>query len=395
MDWWTCGLGDLVPQGDNMASIKKRGKKYLVRWRSLEDIERGKTCPDFSTAKQVKLEVERALALGFDWRHRDNSEVPNLQVVFQKYLDDRARVWRDSTIEQSQIALTLFLRFMRLRKPRGRLMPRLLTRDALVGFHSHMTDVRDNIPRSANKRVQMVIRAWEWAFECDEEFGNAIPRPRSIDYPDVNPILKPWAPTWEMCDRVIEQGFASWASWYGRFLTVLRYTGLRKMQVMRLMWDDLDMQEALLTIRPELGKTKQERKGRIIPVTPHLIEAVAGWGPREGYLIKTRGKARRIDNVTLRRFWTKAGIKAKDLRQPCHGFRKALVSELTLLDVPERVIKALVGHAQGVTGDVYTDPIALRPAIRQAVKLIPKIGKSNVVTVDFRGRVVDKEEGQG
>ncbi len=46
---------------------------------------------------------------------------------------------------------------------------------------------------------------------------------------------------------------------------------------MQLRWDDLDLAEAVLEIRRELGKTQQERRGRRVPISRHLVDELAGW----------------------------------------------------------------------------------------------------------------------
>jgi len=45
--------------------------------------------------------------------------------------------------------------------------------------------------------------------------------------------------------------------------------------------------------------------------------------------------------------------------------------------VAEHVVKALVGHARGVTGDVYTDLAAIMDLMRDAVARVPAVGSSD------------------
>ena len=362
-----------------MANIEKRGRRYTVRWRDGAGEQHRRTCPDLRTAKRVQREVEQARALGDDWRPRDESTTPDLEMIFQAYLDDRARLLRAATLQQQYIGLRLFLEFLRRRRARGRLLPDLLSQASLAGFYTYMREERQNTELSASQRVRMVHRAWRWAYDA-EPFEDVVPRPRLIDLPDAGPELRVVAPTWAQCDRAIEQA----NGWYARLMTVLRYTGLRKSQAMALRWDDLDVQEALLTVRPELGKSRQERRGRVVPVSPHLIEAVAGWGVREGWLVKTRGPARRVDNPALHRAWRLSGAPREVWRQPCHAFRKAFVTRLVSAGVQEHLVKTLVGHARGVTGDVYTDVAGITDRLREAVALVPAVGAHEPRLAEFK-----------
>ncbi|MCH2137420.1 MAG: hypothetical protein MK101_12740, partial [Phycisphaerales bacterium] len=66
-----------------MASIAKRRNAdgstgYRVRWRNGYGRQESHTCPDLTTARRVKAEIERARAIGEDWqppRSQDRSGV--------------------------------------------------------------------------------------------------------------------------------------------------------------------------------------------------------------------------------------------------------------------------------------------------------------------------------
>ncbi|MFN3201637.1 MAG: tyrosine-type recombinase/integrase [Bradymonadia bacterium] len=377
-----------------MASIRKRGSTYQVRWRDLEGIERGQRCPDLQTARRVRLEVEQALAVGKDWRPRDRADPPSLSEVFQQYLTEIARRVKDTTAEQYRIALRLFLVHLRQEKPQGTLQPALLKDEVLGTFFDSLLSTNNR--SSAADAVRHVQRAWRWAYRKNRRFGGSVPPPEEIELPQREILLRPWAPSWSMADEVI---WAAWsakqAKWYGDFLALLRYTGLRKSQIMKLRWSDLDLTNCQLYIRPELGKSKQEARGRTIPVTPHLVELVSGWDRHSDYLVATDKPQRRIDNITLRKRWEAAGIEPEDLRQPTHSFRKMIVSELRKARADPMAVKALVGHQLDMTADVYTTFEAMMPLMEEAVGHIPKIGAGDSNLVPLRGHLVDTRSNAG
>jgi integrase len=160
---------------------------------------------------------------------------------------------------------------------------------------------------------------------------------------------------------------------------------------MELMWSDFDFERGMLTVRPDLGKTKQERRGRVIPVSPHLLTEVAGWGRREGFLIDNtpaRGpqpKKRQVHNGHVKRIWRKTSVPEDRYRQPCHCFRKGFVSELVRAGATERAVRRLVGHSGGVTFDVYTSAWAMEDELRQAVALVPAMVASEEPNVFVLG----------
>jgi integrase len=107
----------------------------------------------------------------------------------------------------------------------------------------------------------------------------------------------------ELVPDVVEDLVRYAWNWRARLCTLLRFTGLRvDEQVMKLRWSDVDLERAELTIRGELGKSAAEREGRIVPISPHLVEILSGWGVREGYLVGTH-KEDRVSDVTHQWRW--------------------------------------------------------------------------------------------
>jgi len=371
-----------------MASVRKRGTRYQVRWRDSEGLERSRTCPDLKTARALKLDVEQAYAVGEDWRPRSRARPSSLSGVFQQYLNEVGRRAEDSTIEQYRIALALYLRHLRAQKPRGTLSPDLLSEETLASFFTAL--LATNNKYSAADSVRHVQRAWKWAFKKNRRFDGSVPLPEEIELPRRVTLLRPWAPSWSLADAVIQGAWAAErAAWYGDLMAVIRYTGLRKKQVMGLRWNDLDLAARRLYIRPDLGKSRQERRGRIVPVSDHLVGMVKGWDRSGGFLVTTDSPKRRIDNVTLRSRWTAVGVPEEELRQPTHALRKAFVTELRKAGADLTAIKALIGHRLDLTTDVYTTAEALMPLMEAALRLIPKIGHADPVVVPFCGQDVD------
>ena len=251
--------------------------------------------------------------------------------------------------------------------------------------------------RSATTRrkyVEVILNWWSWLASKDDWSEHVPARVPLLRHMDIAPALRrrTLAPTWEEMDACI----LSASGWQRQLYTVLRFTGLRVQQAMGLRWDDLDLDRRVLHVRPELGKTAQEKQGRWVPVSEHLVEIVAGWGLREDWLIETGrvpGANGRSDRVArsrdARRAWNRA-IKKYEVRpdvaeQPHHCFRKGFVSGLKRLGADDEAVEVLVGHSLGLRG-VYTDPDA--QPLKAAIKLVPAIGEPRV-----RGAVVELRRG--
>ncbi len=364
-----------------MASIQRRRGKLRVRWRDPDGQERARPCPDLATARRIQREVESCVAEGRRWEPRDARPLPDLEEILTAYARDRIRVLAPGTAERYARNLQIFLRWLREREgANARLTPDLLTRSLLAEFYEHLAGNgrhgRARRDSTRRKIVDVVQLAWKWAYN-DDEVGELVPPPRIIEMrrPEGAPTV---APTWAEMDAVI-QAFSD-GSWERKLAIVLRFTGLRVQQALELRWEDVDLGQATLTIRGELGKSRQERRGRIVPVSTHLVGILAGWGKRDGYLIPTNRKACRERLARPRdmgRAWDRAGVrKAAWEGRPHHAFRKGFVSELRRAGADGDAVEVLVGHSLGLKG-VYTDSDAL--PLRRAVDLIPPLANAQPV----------------
>jgi integrase len=362
-----------------MASINKRknadgSTSYRVRWRDGYQRQQSHTCPDLSTAKRVKIEVERARALGEDWqppRSEDGPGVPTLTEVAQAYLDARARRLAPETVRCLTSILRTYLTHL-ASGTRGALYPELVTTESLLTLHDDLLASGCG-QAGTTSRVGKILRFWRWAEE-HPEWGSWFARPpSSLDLsPGVvekrNAGARP--PTWEEADAFIHEIKPLWLQ---RIATIQRYTGLRVGQAKRLRWMDLDLERGLLTVRPELGKSTQERRGRVVPVSQHLIDEVSGWGVREGWLCG-KDPATRYNTADFTLAWRSAGVpRVVYHRQPTHALRHLVINGLRSSGVVLDIVQFLVGHARTVTSAVYTHDETLIAQARDAVALIPKI----------------------
>lgn len=365
-----------------MASYSKRGDRYQIRWRDPDGTNRAYTCPDLKTTKGIVRQIEEAVALGETWRSPKEVDPPSLIRLCDEYIAECRRLRAPGTVEQREIAIANFLRFVGADEKHWR-GPTELTKARLSGFYDFMVTDRKCSAVYAGESVRKVERWWTWLAGTDE-WSRIVPRPKRIELPATLPTPAAVAPTWEEMDRVVEAA----NGWYRNLFLILRYTGLRKNQAMRLRWEDFDLDNAQLTIRPALGKSRQERAGRHIPISPHLVAEMAGWGIREGLVIKAPGAGRRVDHESLRLLWKRAGVREaiwnqreedgrRVLGHPTHAFRKGIESRLIEAGAHFLAVEFLLGHKLPGTMGSYTDPTAL--PLAETVALIPKVGAKSKV----------------
>jgi integrase len=364
-----------------MAHVEKRRQKYRVRWRDCSGQQRVRTCPDRKTAEKVRLEVERAAVLGEEQREPEPvRREPDVEELMREFLRDRSRSRAPASLRRYACDLDTALGWLR-RKMRGngRLSPQILSKRLLEDMYddllAHGRHGRPRKPVTVKKIVSIFELMWAWAHN-DDRYAGIVPPPRRIEMSNgpQDPVL---APTWAQMDACV----ATTSGWVRKLAVVLRFTGLRVQQVMRLRWEDVDLEKALLKIRGELGKTRCERTGRFIPISQHLVKELRQWGPGEGHIVpcgnrhEEGARGREAKGRDVARAWARAGIPSSIWRQrPHHAFRKGFKTELTRAGARWEAVEHLLGHQVGdsVTAR-YLDPTAL--PLREAVDLIPPLGQ--------------------
>ena len=150
--------------------------------------------------------------------------------------------------------------------------PKVLTRPLIADFCSHLRETgRHGRPRAdltVIKIKEVVELAWIWAYD-DERFEQHVPRPRR--FKEIKrPAPKETKAATELELRRVIAAIGS-TQWQRNLAVLLAFTGLRVNQAMRLKWPDFDFGRGELRIRPELGKSRQERRGRHVPISEHLL----------------------------------------------------------------------------------------------------------------------------
>lgn len=391
-----------------MASITKRGEKYLVRWYDPDGTQRGKSVPNHATAKKLQRAVEEQVALGKAWEDPDSRSAPTLLDwsltraadakpedepdrtitggVFRLYLIDAARELAPGSHVVYTRALVRFVEFVAKRTRRKVPTAKDLTRDALSAWWAELRHVEGLAISTCNLYVTAVNEAWAWAHE-HEEHGELVPRPRKIGLP-ARPKVPVVAPTWAHTDaflhtaQQLEQDARTWVDarhwrWRYELGMVLRCTGLRRLQAMMLRMNDFDLDAAVLVIRGELGKSRAEKMGRVVPVAPVLVAFLReleklGRKP-DDFVIGPHYEGRK-DAATKGMYdiWRASKVPEKVYKgRPDHCFRKAFTSGLKRLGADSEAVEYLIGHSEGGVREDYLDPDAL--PLRDAVARVPAV----------------------
>ena len=368
-----------------MAEIERRGKRYRVRWTDIDGRRQSWTVGSRAEADRIARKAETARDRGERWHPQSDRPRTDLGTVMNAYIVDRARVFSPQTLRCHAAYLDVFARWLEEVYPHGTIYPDVLSKGLLADFYASLAGIssrgRPRADASRQNCLSIVQRMWAWAAN-EDEYAAIMPPPRKLEI-RVAPGVPTVAPTWAEVDACI----AALGGEHRRLALLMRFTGLRVRQVLGLQWADFDLGAATLRMRGELGKTRAERRGRIVPVSPHLVAEMATWGVRDGWVIEAtegaRGRWLTMGNDRVREAWKASGVRPEVWRgRPHHAFRKALVSGLIGAGAQREAVEYLVGHSLGLAG-VYTDPEAL--GLREAVGMVPAVGGGSVVDIRSRG----------
>ena len=366
-----------------MASIQRRGRKWIVRWRDPDGLDRSRSCTTRATADEVRRDVEAHVERGERWEPRGARPLAVVREVAAAWLRSRAVRLAPRTLIRYGQMIEAWAQWMEARHGQ-RVHLGQLTRGVLEEYWRELTSGasgRWGVDRSvatARKHLEAVYLCWAWAYDR-EEWEGSVPRPRRLELP-VRPTAPPaLAPTWAQMDEAILVA----RGWLRCLLVVLRCTGLRVAQALGLRWEDL--RGTLLTIRPELGKSQAEKHGRRIPIAPVLLaelnsSRLCAWDRNEPWIVPSRpplGKStRRSRDARARdaaRVWARTKTP-KDVwaHRPDHAFRKGFVTGLRAAGADAWAVEVLVGHRLPGEQHQYVDPSKALP-LEAAVALVPPL----------------------
>jgi hypothetical protein len=373
-----------------MAFRRRRGKKWLVSWTSpVTGVERSRGgFPTAAQADAFKVEVEGLVARGLDWEPPRATEEATLVSAMHAYLDHVEMTKAAGTARNRTISLELFRRFIEETTPStAPLTLAVLTKQALTRFLAWLRTPESSrrggrSEDAIRKAVEHVQLFWAWAGD-DDDHEAVTPRPRKLA--ELSGIRSPRtptrAPTWADMDAAIaalavpdERLRNRGIAYHVLVATLERCTGLRVSQVDRLQVGDVELATGVLTFRGELGKSQQERAGRLLPIAPVLLPVlsrlVAGRAAGELLVPRQHEASEQAKRRRLCQAWSAAGVpEAVWAQRPNHAFRKGFSTELARAGVVAEVRDFLTGHSAGIAG-FYTDPSAL-PLMQAVAHVAP------------------------
>jgi len=159
------------------------------------------------------------------------------------------------------------------------------------------------------------------------------------------------------------------------FVKFTLYTGLRRSELFKLTWDDVDFSRSMVTLQqPKGGKTMT------LPISSQALEVLKGQEPASPYVFPGKNGEQRTDFKGPWRRIRKAAGLPDNFR--FHGLRHHFASTLVSNGVDLCVVQALLGHKDSRTTQRYSHlkPGALRDAAQRSGELLtPEVKPDNVI----------------
>lgn len=215
-----------------------------------------------------------------------------------------------------------------------------------------------------NSDVKSVMKVLKWAFKCK----------RLQALPEVEAVASEPRRVRPLTDAEVVALIQATRRRHRCLFRFLAETGCRAGEAFNLTWDDVDLDNGVITIRSKGGWTPKTRSSaRDVYIGGDLLDELKGL-PRGGvYVFSGRDPNRPITNIR-KAFATalrKAGLNKNGARITPHSLRKAYATRLAMQGTPQRILQANLGHTPGsrVTDQYYVS--ATEEARRQAFRPLP------------------------
>ncbi|MEQ8851175.1 site-specific integrase [Gimesia sp.] len=141
--------------------------------------------------------------------------------------------------------------------------------------------------------------------------------------------------------------------------TFLAETGLRIGELRWLTWDDVDLKQGLIHIRPKDNWTTKTGNVRSIPISDRACEVLQAQPRHSRWVFTARASPKYPQGdhqVSERRLLEslKRTLKKLKLKGHLHTFRHSFISRAIVQGIPEAIIRSWVGHVDHKTLQHYT-----------------------------------------
>lgn len=335
-----------------MASLTKKGKVWYAIFYEGRGNDRKKKWKALSTDKPAAQVKFGDLVQELD-AHKYNHPQKSISWMSfcEKYLAYSQTNKKPQTYEHDIRTIRILNRMFSISSPDD-LTPRLLEEFKAISKADGKRE--SSINRYIGTFKAMANRATEWGYLKNNPVGvvkklkTGRNRPRYFNKDEIKAILECTTDTFE---RVM--------------VLMGLYTGMRREEICRLTWEDVDWGRKLIQIVGRDGWTPKDYEAREIPLHPVLEKVLRGWKRENGqapYLFSLHD--RKPDGIYLLRIFKRI-IKNAGVKGNFHTMRHTYASHLVNAGVDLYTVSKLLGHASVKTTEIYAhlQPSSLHQAV--------------------------------
>ena len=213
-------------------------------------------------------------------------------------------------------------------------------------------------PKVANKARKNLIAAWNWGVDFVDDFPQTSPPFRKVKAFPVEKKQR-YVPPEEDVIKVLQQVTGQDLV----FLLTLYFTGARRGEIFRLVWDDVQLVEGKIRLKDSKAGSGAKRV-RWLELHPELIRALSWWKEARPCKVDnvfmqvhcdgTRGEPYRQRRHFMNALCEKAGVKPFGF----HAIRHKSAA-ITFEESGLNSAQILMGHYRATTTDIYVKSAGL------------------------------------
>ena len=312
--------------------LYRRGKTYWARWTEGTEVRRQ------SLGTADREEAER--------RFRDlRAERVTVRAVLKRWVAYQKPRRKPRSLHAYRIVQRRFTIMW------GDLLPREMTRQTIEEAQEAMLTAKLS-PRTINHQVGLAVAALRWAYER-EIVNRAPPKWKRLD-------VKGQSPRKYLTATELRRLFAALdRSEFRRLRPVVMlaaYAGLRLGEIVALRWQDVDLDDGWIHVRPRKGwSPKTAASERSIPITEELASLLCVPPTCRTWVAARAPGAqwnRRHLGQNVRRLFDAAELHAEG-PHTLHRLRGTFATEVLRSSGDLRSLQAILGHANLSVTSVY------------------------------------------
>ena len=338
-----------------MGSVYLRGKSYVGKYKDENDNWVRKTLGRNPTinktiAREILQEIERKVKLG--QHDMIKAKIPILRDFAKDYLAYQRDVKQKRSWDRDELCLAHIVAFCGNRK-----LSDIKPKDIDDYKEFRLKIVK---PGTVDRELQVLRHLFNLAQRWNSFFGkNPVSDAGLLNVNNQKERIL----TFDEEDRLLNSS----PEYLKNIITCALHTGMRKGEIISLTWENVDLENNLITVTMENSKSKKSRR---IPINSTLrkllLELKLKSAGSEYVFLNSRGKpyARHDSlNRAFKHALDNAGIRGLRF----HDLRHTAGTRLSEKNIPVQAINKLLGHADIRTTMRYVHP---EDSLRDAVEIL-------------------------